>query len=227
MAKLILMRHGQSVWNAKNLFTGWVDVPLTQKGVDEALAGGKKIRDIKIDVIYVSSLIRAQMTAFLAMLDHSSGKTPILQHADNSKLQQWAKIHNVETKDDAIAVYQAWELNERMYGDLQGLNKKKVAEEFGEEQLKIWRRSFDTAPPNGESLKMTAERTLPFFQSTIVELLKQNKNVFISAHGNSLRAIIMYLDNLSEKQVLELEIATGDPIVYNYSNDNWEKCNSI
>lgn len=223
MAKLILMRHGQSVWNEKNLFTGWVDVPLTKKGIDEAISGGKKISNIPIDIVYVSSLIRAQMTAFLAMMHHSSGKVCILQHADDSQLQKWAKIYDPETQNSTIPVYQAWELNERMYGELQGLKKKKVAEEFGEKQFKLWRRSYATPPPKGESLKMTAERTLPFFNKTIVSLLQQGKNVFVSAHGNSLRAIIMQLDNLSEDEVVSLEIATGDPIIYEFQNDQWKK----
>ena len=223
MAKLILMRHGQSVWNQKNLFTGWVDVPLTEKGIEEALQGGKKIRDIPIDIVYVSSLIRAQMTAFLAMLHHSSEKVCVLQHADKSKLQQWATIHDKQVEESMIPVYQAWELNERMYGDLQGLNKEAVKKEFGEEQFKLWRRSYATPPPNGESLKMTAERTLPFFKSTIIPLLEKGNNVFISAHGNSLRAILMDLDKLSEEEVVKLEIATGDPIIYSFEQGKWNR----
>jgi 2,3-bisphosphoglycerate-dependent phosphoglycerate mutase len=223
MAKLILMRHGQSVWNQKNLFTGWVDVPLTEKGIEEALEGGKKIRDIPIDIVYVSSLIRAQMTAFLAMLHHSSKKVCVLQHADNSKLQQWAKIHDKQVNKEVIPVYQAWELNERMYGDLQGLNKEAVKKKFGEEQFIQWRRSYAIAPPNGESLKMTAERTLPFFKSMIVPFLEKGKNVFVSAHGNSLRAILMDLDKLSEEAVVKLEIATGDPILYSFEQGKWHR----
>jgi 2,3-bisphosphoglycerate-dependent phosphoglycerate mutase len=223
MGQLILMRHGESLWNKKNIFTGWVDVPLSKKGVKEAVDGGIEIQNIPIDIIFVSSLIRAQMTAFLAMLNHSSGKVPILQHPNEGKLDDWSKINNKHTLDDTIPVYIAWQLNERMYGDLQGLNKAETAEKFGKEQVHIWRRSFDIPPPNGESLKMNAERTIPFFEKEILKYLQDGKNIFISAHGNSLRSIVMYLDKLSSEEVLKLEIATGKPIRYEYSKGNFKK----
>lgn len=223
MSKLILMRHGESCWNRLNVFTGWVDVPLSAKGIEEALEGGKQIKEIPIDIIFTSSLVRAQMTAFLVMSEHSSSKTPIVIHEDHDKLSEWGQIYSEETKMQCIPVFCSWELNERMYGSLQGLNKAETAQKFGAEQVKLWRRSYDTAPPNGESLAMTAARAIPYFERKIVPLLKQGKNIFISAHGNSLRAICMVLDKLSKEEVLSLEIPTGLPIIYNYFNDIFTK----
>lgn len=223
MSQLIMMRHGESEWNKLNQFTGWVDIPLSQKGIEEAIEGGKEIKDIPIDVIIMTTLIRSQMTAMLAMSQHSSGKVPVVLHPGEGRLEEWGKIYSKETKEKTIPVIQCWELNERMYGELQGLNKAKTAEKFGAEQVKIWRRSFATSPPNGESLKMTAERSIPYFENTVVPLLKEGKNVFISAHGNSLRSILMDLDNLSEEEVLSLEIPTGLPIIYTYEKGQFIK----
>ncbi len=217
------MRHGESVWNKKNLFTGWVDVPLSKKGVAEAIEGGKSIADLPIDVIYTSTLIRAHMTLFLAMMHHSSGKVPIFMHTGEGKLEKWAEIYSKKTEKEVIPVYTSWHLNERMYGELQGKNKEETAHEFGKEQVHIWRRSFDVAPPKGESLKLTAERTIPYFNKEIVPRLREGKNVFVSAHGNSLRSIIMHLDKLSKEEVVQLELATGLPIIYEYNHGEWVK----
>jgi 2,3-bisphosphoglycerate-dependent phosphoglycerate mutase len=216
MAKLILLRHGQSAWNKRNLFTGWVDIPLSRQGIQEAFDAGKQFAHVPIDVIFVSSLIRSQLTAFLAMSVHDEGNVPCVVHQEGGPLEEWAKIHSEEAKAHTIPVIPAWQLNERMYGALQGLNKQETKNQYGEEQVKIWRRSFDTAPPEGESLAMTAERTLPYFKEEIIPYLESGKNVLISAHGNSLRAIVMYLEDLSKEQVLELELATGVPLFYNY-----------
>lgn len=223
MTKLILMRHGESCWNKMNLFTGWVDIPLSQKGIEEAFEGGERIKDIPIDIIYTSTLVRAQMTVFLAMIKHHSGKVPVVQHPGEGNLDTWGRIYSEEAKAHTIPVYYSWELNERMYGELQGLNKAELAKKFGAEQVKIWRRSFRTAPPNGESLAMTAERSIPYFNEKIVPNLAEGKNVFISAHGNSLRSICMVLDNLTEDEVLNLELATGKPIIYDYHNGQFTK----
>ena len=221
LAKLIMMRHGESVWNKANLFTGWVDVPLSEKGVQEALDGGKKIADLPIDIIFVSALIRAKMTAMLAMVGHSSAKTPVFVSSQDSKedpkFKDWAKIYSPEAQLATIPVFSAWELNERMYGELQGLNKAETKKKFGEEQVQIWRRSYEVPPPQGESLEMTAGRAIPYFKDMIFPHLKNGKNVFISAHGNSLRAIAMYLEELSKEQVVKLEIGTGVPIIYEYN----------
>ena len=209
MGKLILLRHGASEWNEKNIFTGWVDIPLSSKGIEEALAAGKKF-PVTPDLIFVSSLIRAQMTAMLAMSAHGKG-VPCVQHSGEGKLEEWGISHG---KEIVIPVIESWKLNERMYGTLQGMNKDEMRKQFGEEQVKIWRRSYDVAPPEGESLKMTAERTIPYFEEMILPRVKEGKNVLVAAHGNSLRSIVMVLDKLTPEQVVSLEIATGVPLVY-------------
>ncbi len=216
MAKLILLRHGQSEWNKLNLFTGWVDVPLSQQGITEALEAGKVIQDIPIDIVITTPLIRAQMTAMLALVDHHSGKVPIILHPDEGKMEKWGEIHGGAARANVIPVVRAWELNERMYGDLQGLNKAETAEQYGADQVKKWRRSYDIAPPHGESLAMTAARAIPYFENRIIPMLQEGKNILVSAHGNSLRAIIMVLDGLDHEQVVSLEIPTGVPIFYDY-----------
>lgn len=221
--KLILMRHGSSLWNERNIFTGWVDIPLSEKGVEEALNAGKELASLPIDGIFVSTLMRAQMTAFLAMLHHKSGKVPVFVHTPGSKEEEWAKIYDKESKNMTIPTIAAWELNERMYGQLQGKDKQKTRDEFGDHQVQIWRRSFDTAPPKGESLKDTANRTLPYFKEKIVPLLNLGKNILISAHGNSLRSITMFLENLSKEEIVKVEIPTGKPIIYNYENKKFVK----
>lgn len=223
MSTLILLRHGQSQWNLLDLFTGWVDVPLSIKGIEEALEAGRQIKDVPVDSIFTSTLIRAHMTLFLAMSQHSAGKVPVIQHPESSKLDAWGKIYSEETKSQTIPVYEAWELNERMYGELQGLNKKATAEKFGAHQVKLWRRSYDVAPPGGESLEMTAARSIPYFTDTILPHLKAGENILVSAHGNSLRSIVMYLDGLTKEQVVSLEMATGVPVIYDYEGGAFRK----
>ncbi|MBP9069894.1 MAG: 2,3-diphosphoglycerate-dependent phosphoglycerate mutase [Bacteroidia bacterium] len=192
MAQLVIFRHGQSTWNLENKFTGWVDVDLTPKGVDEAKAAGEKIKNFKFDHAYSSDLKRAQKTLSTAL---EVAKHPAITPVYNKAL------------------------NERMYGDLQGLNKTETAKKYGEEQVKIWRRSYDIPPPNGESLKDTAARVLPYFEKEIVPKLKEGKNIVIVAHGNSLRALIMYLEKMTPEQILEFEIGTGQPRLYELDND--------
>ncbi len=223
MSKLVLLRHGESEWNKANLFTGWVDVPLSTKGIEEAFEAGDVISELPIGVIVTTSLIRAQMTAMLAMTRHSSGKVPVILHPDGGRLDEWGKIHSEASKANTIPVVYTSELNERMYGDLQGLNKKETAEKYGADQVHRWRRSYDEPPPNGESLEMTAARSIPYFKNQVLPLLKEGQNVLISAHGNSLRSIIMYLDSLDKEQVLKLEIPTGKPIIYNYDAGHFSR----
>lgn len=223
MSHLILLRHGQSEWNKRNLFTGWVDVPLSSEGIEEALKAGLMINHIPIDTIFTSTLIRAQMTALLAMSKHQSKKIPIVVHQGEGKLEEWSKIHSEETKKDMIPMIRSSELNERAYGQLQGLNKAETAEKFGAEQVKLWRRSYDIPPPHGESLEMTAARSIPYFKNYIVPLLENGKNVLVSAHGNSLRSIIMGIDGLSKEEVLHLELATGIPVIYHFSKGVFNK----
>ncbi len=219
MGKLVLVRHGQSLWNLKNVFTGWVDVPLTAKGIEEAQKAGEELSDITFDKIYTSVQIRALETAMIIMAYNKSSKTPIVLH-DEGKMQDWGKIYNPNMENDKIPVIRDWHLNERYYGELQGLNKAETAEKFGAEQVHQWRRSYNVPPPNGECLKDTAARTIPFFKENIFTELKEDKNILVSAHGNSLRSVVMFLDNLSEEEVLKLEIPTGKPIIYTYENGN-------
>jgi 2,3-bisphosphoglycerate-dependent phosphoglycerate mutase len=221
MSILILLRHGESTWNSKNLFTGWVDVPLSEKGINEAIAAGKRIKDIPIDLAFTSTLIRAHMTLTLALLHHHSGKVLVIKHSGEGKLEEWGKIYSEKAAEHTIPAYTAWQLNERMYGELQGLNKAETAEKFGAEQVKKWRRSFDTPPPGGESLEMTAQRTIPYFEYAIVPHLREGRNVFVSAHGNSLRSIVMDLEGLSKEEVIHLEIATGEPLVYEFRHGSF------
>ncbi|KAK1287346.1 hypothetical protein QJS10_CPB19g01456 [Acorus calamus] len=211
---LILIRHGESLWNEKNLFTGCVDVPLTKKGVEEAIEAGKRISNIPVDMIYTSSLIRAQMTAMLAMTQHRRKKVPIIMHNESEQAKTWSQIYSEETKKQSIPVIASWRLNERMYGELQGLNKQETADKFGKEQVHEWRRSYDTPPPNGESLEMCAERAVAYFKEHIEPQLISGKHVMIAAHGNSLRSIIMYLDKLTSQEVISLELSTGIPMLY-------------
>ncbi|KAA8522499.1 hypothetical protein F0562_013140 [Nyssa sinensis] len=213
-AALILIRHGESLWNEKNLFTGCVDVPLTKKGVEEAIEAGRRIGNIPVDMIYTSALIRAQMTAMLAMTQHRRKKVPIVMHNESEQAKAWSKIFSEETKRQCIPVLTAWQLNERMYGELQGLNKQETADRYGKEQVHEWRRSYDIPPPNGESLKMCAERAVAYFKEQIEPQLLSGKNVMIAAHGNSLRSIIMYLDKLTSQEVISLELSTGIPMLY-------------
>ncbi len=217
MVNLILLRHGESVWNKQNIFTGWVDVPLSEAGVEEAMLAGARIESLPIDVVFVSTLCRSLMTAMLALIHHSSKKVPVIIHSpEEGKSHEWSKIYGEAAKENILPVYQSWHLNERCYGQLQGLNKADMMEKFGKEQVQEWRRSFSTPPPQGESLEMTAARTLPYFKQTIVPFLQEGKSVLISAHGNSLRSIVMQLDGLTKDEVVNLELPTGDPILYRF-----------
>lgn len=191
MATLIIFRHGQSAWNLENKFTGWVDVELTEKGEKEAEKAGEKLKPYHFDFAFASDLKRAQNTLTLAL--------------------------NVAGKNVPTIYNKA--LNERMYGDLQGLDKTETAKKYGDEQVKIWRRSFDVPPPNGESLKDTADRVIPYYKKEIEPLLKEGKNIVIAAHGNSLRALIMYLENMTPKEILEFEIGTAQPRLYELDKD--------
>ena len=223
MGLLILLRHGQSEWNQQNLFTGWVDVPLSEKGIEEALKAGDLIKDIPIDIIFTSNLLRAHMTLVLALLKHSQKKIPVIIHEHEGEKEHWQNIYSEAARENTIPVFKAWQLNERMYGELQGLNKQETREKFGEEQVQIWRRSYDVPPPNGESLAMTAARTIPYFENKILPHIKKGETVFISAHGNSLRSIIMDIEGLSEKEVVSLELPTGKPFFYQFTNGNFKK----
>lgn len=218
MRYLLLIRHGESLWNQKNLFTGWVDVPLSKQGIREALEAGNILASFTIDRVYVSSLIRSQMTALIALSEHPSGKVPIFCHRPESRESQWGTIYGEQAQRERIPVEIAWQLNERMYGELQGLNKEETQQKYGEEQVALWRRSYASSPPSGESLAMTAERTLPYFHKEILPRLRK-ETLLVCAHGNSLRSILMELDQLSQEQVVSLELRTGVPLIYTYQEE--------
>ena len=190
MSILILVRHGQSIWNAQNRFTGWTDVELSEKGIDEAEEAGRQLSQINFGVVHTSDLIRAQRTAKIIME---------LNEASDGTI----------TKND-------WRLNERHYGSLQGLNKEETAQKYGADLVHSWRRSFDIPPPEGESLEMTAERTIPYFNEEIVPDLQNGSNVLVSAHGNSLRSIVMHIENIDPEKITSLEIPTGVPLYYTF-----------
>ena len=194
MSQLVPVRHGQSEWNEKNLFTGWRDPDLTQQGVEEALAAGRALKaaGAQFDLGFTSNLQRAQKTCALLLSEQGQSTLDV-------------------TRNEA--------LNERDYGDLAGLNKDDAREKWGADQVHIWRRSFDIPPPGGESLKDTAERVLPYFDAEIMPLLKQGKNILIAAHGNSLRALVMQLDGLSQEEIIEVNIGTGEPYCYAIKSD--------
>lgn len=218
---LILIRHGESMWNEKNLFTGCVDVPLTTKGVEEAIEAGKRISNLPLDIIYMSALIRSQMTAMLALTEHRCLRVPIVIHKETEQASIWSQIYSDGTKKQSIPVVKAWQLNERMYGELQGLNKKETAEKYGKEQVHKWRRSYDVQPPNGESLEMCLGRAVSFFKDNIEPQLLRGRHVMVVAHANSLRSIIMYLDKLTPQEVINLELSTGVPMLYIYKDQNF------
>ena len=188
---LVLVRHGQSEWNKLNLFTGWKDPNLTQQGIAEASQAGEKLKEmsIKFDLMYTSVLQRAQLTG-----------TIILEKLDQLNIPIEKNVN----------------LNERDYGDLTGMNKDQARAKFGEEQVHIWRRSYDVPPPGGESLKNTYDRVVPYFKEKVLAQLESGKNILIAAHGNSLRSLVKYIENISEENILKFEIATGEPLFYEY-----------
>ena len=194
MSRLVLVRHGQSEWNEKNLFTGWRDPGLTQQGIGEAKAAGIALKagGMRFDLAFTSNLQRAQKT--LSLLLAEQGQTDL-----------------AVTRNEA--------LNERNYGELAGLNKDDAREKWGAEQVHIWRRSFDTPPPGGESLKDTAARVLPYYEAEILPLIRAGKDILIAAHGNSLRALVMRLEGLSPAQILDVNIGTGVPYIYDMDED--------
>jgi len=195
---LVLVRHGQSEWNEKNLFTGWKDPKLTPRGVDEAIKAGKELKEAgySFDKMFTSDLFRAQDTGRIIL--------------------EQMNLASIEVIKDVS-------LNERNYGDLAGLNKDEARKKWGEDQVHIWRRSFDVPPPGGESLKDTAERVLPYFKENIIPELIEGLNILVAAHGNSLRALVMELEEISSEEIVELEISTGVPLIYKYEENKIER----
>lgn len=208
MSKLVLLRHSRSAWNVKNLFTGWVDVPLAPEGLQDAQKVAENLKGYEFDVVYTSKLIRAHETLLRACSKFKNGKVPVFVHGGAREKHA--------PRDDSIPVLLEEALNERYYGKLQGLNKKEMAEKYGAEQVKLWRRSYRVRPPGGESLQDTARRTLACFDGKILPRVKKGENALVVAHGNSLRAIVMKLDRLSEEEVPQLEIPFDKFIEYEY-----------
>ena len=197
---LVLVRHGQSEWNERNLFTGWKDPKLTPKGVDEAVRAGKELKEAGycFDKMFTSNLFRAQDTGRIIL--------------------EQMEIPSIEVIKDVS-------LNERNYGDLAGLNKDEARKKWGEDQVHIWRRSFDVPPPGGESLKDTSERVLPYFKENIIPELIEGLNILVAAHGNSLRALVMELEEISSEKIVKLEISTGVPLIYKFEENKIERLN--
>jgi 2,3-bisphosphoglycerate-dependent phosphoglycerate mutase len=212
---LVMVRHGQSQWNLENRFTGWVDVPLSSNGINEAISAGQRLKNMRFNSIFVSHMLRAIQTLHYIILESTDDRIPIFYHED-PRIKAWEK-HTGDTSKE-LPVYQYVNLAERFYGNLQGLNKDQTREKYGKEQVHLWRRSYDINPPGGESLKNTAERTIPCFKENILPHLKENQTILIVAHGNSLRSIAMYIENISEEEIPQLEIPTGIPLIYEFDN---------
>ncbi len=210
--RLTLVRHGESVWNRQNRFTGWIDVSLSGHGVREAAQAGLLLQNEHFDVAFTSSLLRAQDTLYEILKYNRQCDTYMRVHEHES---EWYE-HFAPTDEDLreLKIYLSSKLNERYYGDLQGQNKYAVRHRFGAEQVHLWRRSYEVPPPNGESLKMTGERVVPYFLDHIAPRLRQGQSVLVSAHGNSLRALVMHIERMTPGEVIDFEIPTGTPYIY-------------
>ncbi len=206
-----MVRHGESRWNLANKFTGWVDVPLSEAGINEAMMTAIRLEGLKLDVAFTSELTRAQETLLIILAKQNN--TGIFMPKD-AKTKKWAHYAKLDKRE--IPVFTDMALNERYYGKLQGLNKDQTRKKYGEKQVHIWRRSYDIPPPSGESLKDTCKRATPYFTKEIMPYVKKGKNVIISAHGNSLRAIIKHIENISDEEIPNLELPTGKPFIYKY-----------
>ncbi len=215
-ARLTLVRHGQSIWNLQNRFTGWVDVSLSRRGCREAQRAAALLTDQRFDVAFTSALIRAQDTLYEILKQNRYCQQYVRIHQTG---REWYE-HFVPAAGDALElkIHVSEKLNERYYGDLQGMNKDDARKRFGAERVHRWRRSWDTPPPNGESLKMTAERVLPWYRDHIVPCLKEGRHVLISAHGNSLRALIKHIEAMTPEQIVSYELATAAPHIYDFDD---------
>ena len=203
MSKLILLRHLESQWNFENRFNGWVDTPLSKRGIEAAKEVASKLSEVPIDVVYTSQLVR-NIDTVLRVFEYLN-KYPIFKHF-SGKMKTWAEFEDGQA---FLPVYVSEELNERYYGKLQGLNRNKVKEQYGEEKVRLWRRSYKEAPPNGESLKDVFNRTVPFYRKYIEKDLKNGKNVLIVASHNSLRSLVKYIENIKDEDIINLEILPG------------------
>lgn len=215
MSTLILLRHFQSQWNLENRFAGWVDVPLSREGIRQVEKVAQKLSEIKINAIYTSPLIRNQDT-ILRIFEHLVEKYPIFIHFEG-KMKTWGKFH--EINKDYFPVYVSERLNERYYGDLQGLNKDMIAKKYGAEKVHLWRRSFDVKPPKGESLEETMERTIPLYKQHIEKDLKKGKTILVVASHNSLRSLIKHIEKVSDQEISNIEMLPGTLIKYDFDTN--------
>ncbi|MCK4782089.1 histidine phosphatase family protein [Candidatus Parcubacteria bacterium] len=213
MAQLILLRHLKSQWNLENRFSGWVDVPLCQEGTKKAKEIAEKVFKFKIDIAYSSPLIRNQNT-LVKILDYVDKKYPIFIYLDKGKMKKWGDFKEIH--EDYLQVYISENLNERYYGKLQGLNKQKIIKKYGRQKVHLWRRSFEECPPDGESLKDTYKRTVPFYKKYIERDLRKGKNVLIVSSHNSLRAIIKYIEKISDQDIIDTEVPFAGIICYKF-----------
>jgi len=212
MTELIIVRHGESLWNLENRFTGWMDIQLSPKGKDEAKKAGEALKGYHFDKVFVSHLTRALDTMHILLETMKEKRTQAIYHFDDAQILE--REHSSQESTNELKITQTKALAERYYGNLQGLNKDDCRKKYGEEQVQIWRRSYATQPPGGESLKDTLHRVLPFYEKHIVPELKEGKTILIVAHGNSLRAIVKHLENISDEEIPNYELATGVPTVY-------------
>lgn len=217
MGYLLLVRHGESRWNTANKFTGWVDVPLSDNGVREAIVLSKGLRKLSFDVVFTSHLERAHETVLVILSDqHYTG---IFVHEREHKGMRYA----FKPREREIFVHTTWKLNERHYGLLQGMDKGMAAQEYGKDKVFFWRRSFTGRPPGGESLADVYKRVMPYFKKKILPKVKKNKNVLVVAHGNTLRAIIKHIDKISNKKIALLELKPGQPFIYKFEKGKLNK----
>ncbi|MBN1274734.1 2,3-bisphosphoglycerate-dependent phosphoglycerate mutase [Candidatus Woesearchaeota archaeon] len=216
MPYLVLVRHGESRWNKANKFTGWVDVPLSEVGIHEAMITAERLKGLRFDVAFSSRLVRAEQTLLLILAEQE--KTGVFLH-ESSLRKRWSKhSHGVEYTDDELPVFCSDKLNERYYGQLQGMDKDDARKQYGEHQVFIWRRSYRGRPPRGESLEDVCKRVLPYFKRRIIPELQKGRNVLVSAHGNSLRGVIKYLDGISDDDIPTLELPYAKPIIYEHKD---------
>ncbi|RME52284.1 phosphoglycerate mutase [Candidatus Woesearchaeota archaeon] len=221
MSYLILVRHGESRWNIANKFTGWVDVPLSPTGVHEALIAAQKLKNVPVDIAFTSKLVRAHETLLLILSEQEA--TGIFLHS-TGRQAKWS-LHPHKFEKNEIPIIPAEALNERYYGTLQGMDKHAARRKWGEEQVFLWRRSYDVRPPGGESLKDVYRRVVPYFKKHIVPHLRKGKTVLVVAHGNSLRAMIKHIENIPDKDIPHLELALGKPLIYRYGRGQFKKEN--
>lgn len=219
MAKLFLQRHLKSQWNLEDRYAGWVDNPLSKEGADMAPEAAKKLEGENFDVVFTSPLIRNQQTTIKIL--KNLGKNPLFIHLDGGKMQKWGNFEG--GNGTCVPAYVSEKLNERYYGKLQGLNKEESKKTFGEEQVRLWRRSYDVAPPGGESLKDTFKRTAPFYKKYIEPELKAGKNVLVVSSGNSLRSIVKHIEKIADDKIIDFEITFGGLVKYEFDDGEYKK----